>query len=118
MDFIATNNNGHRKIEFFVEDTKIGECMLTHYEKAYDFLYNFVIYEQYRNQGYGQTALLDLINKYNFRYLNVEENNKVALHIYKKFGFKKDCYVNVEGKPMIRMKRKTFKALGWNDERS
>lgn len=111
MNFIATNNSGHRKIEFFIEDTKIGECMLTHYEKAYDFLYNFIIYEPFRNQGYGQIALLDLINKYNFRYLNVEEDNKVALHIYKKFGFKKYCDVNVEGKHMIRMKRKALEEM-------
>ena len=108
MNFVATNNNGHRKIEFFIEDTKIGECMLTHYEKAYDFLYNFEIYNPFRNKGYGKKALEFLIIIYNIEYLNVEENNKAALHIYKKFGFKKCCDVNVEGKHMIRMKRKTL----------
>lgn len=112
MNFVATFKGNDIQIEFFVDNTKIGECVLTDFNgKHHNFLYNFIIYEPFRNQGYGQTALLDLINKYNFRYLNVEEDNNVALHIYKKFGFKKCCDVNVEGKPMIRMKRKALEEM-------
>lgn len=107
MKYKETKIKNGLKIEFLLpRNIKIGECQLTHYIKENNFLHSFYIDEFFRNLGYGQEVLRYLIKKYDFEYLNVKESNKVALHIYKKFGFITCCDVNVEGIPMLRMIRK------------
>ena len=57
-------------------------------------------------QGYGTKVMEYLIDKYKIKALNVTRDNKVAIRLYEKFGFKVTQNVNVNGEPMLRMERK------------
>ena len=52
-------------------------------------LERFVILEPYQNKGYGQKALNLLKKRYNIKSLWVRSDNKKAIHIYEKAGFKR-----------------------------
>ena len=44
--------------------------------------------EDYRGQGIGEKLFDDAVNKYHGNTLGVYEDNKVAIRLYKKYGFK------------------------------
>ena len=57
-------------------------------------LMNIVVKKSYRNQGVGSLLLnnlIDLFHSFSLEtiYLEVNENNFPAIHLYQKFGFKK-----------------------------
>ena len=52
-------------------------------------LERFVIFEPYQNKGYGQQALDMLMQKYMLKTLWVRSDNKRAIHVYEKAGFKR-----------------------------
>jgi len=74
------------------------------YKKS--FLYDFEIKSELCGQGYGTKVMEYLIDKYKIKALNVTRDNKVAIRLYEKFGFKVTQNVNVNGEPMLRMERK------------
>lgn len=56
-------------------------------------IFNIYITEEYRGQGYGEHLIRALFywgreNQAQTAYLNVNEKNKIAIHLYKKLGFK------------------------------
>lgn len=58
--------------------------------------YAIIIYQNHleeivmsrRNRGYGSLFIKYLIDKFNIKSLYVLETNAIAIHVYKKFGFK------------------------------
>ena len=56
---------------------------------------DFVIYDQYRNKGYGQAVLKMLIDE-GYNRLTVLSDNHAALHIYEKYGFAKTGESTIE----------------------
>ena len=55
------------------------------------YIYNLEIYEEYRNQGYGNLMIAEIVELYNNTpyplTLAVAIDNSKALHLYKKYGF-------------------------------
>ncbi len=76
------------EIDIMLSDgTVIGTAEIEPREKM---LERFVIFEPYQNLKYGQQALFDLIDTYGIRKLWVRSDNAKAIHIYEKFGFKRE----------------------------
>lgn len=66
----------------------------------------FFVYEKYRNKGYASKMLEHLIKKNKSITLEVKCNNKKAINLYKKYGFKtvtirKGYYNGIDGNLMI-----------------
>lgn len=81
-----------RKIEYIIDDKSIGYL---EYSLIYDRMEidNFVVSEEYRNQGIGTKLLAHLVSlAINYRVVNitleVRVSNNVAINLYKKFGFR------------------------------
>jgi diamine N-acetyltransferase len=75
------------------KDQKAIGIVLTLEEKNYYVINQFLIDSEYQNLGYGEKALLVLIDllrkekKYNSIHLSVIKTNTIALKLYKKLGF-------------------------------
>lgn len=74
----------------------IGVCeMLRQWEQPLDaFIHSFYITEEYRSRGIGKNLLenvIDMLKKEGFKsvQLTVDPDNKPALRLYGRFGFKK-----------------------------
>lgn len=77
-DGLATKNHHFFSIEDEQRGAKVGIIWLAvHDERSQVFVYDFLIYEEYRRQGYGTQTLLALEAK--VRELNVD---KIALHVF------------------------------------
>jgi len=74
---------------FFEKDKEIGKIHIRIENNTID-LWNFEIVEEYRNCGYGTKVLKKIIRKFNYRplWLYVFKYNYLAIHLYKKMGFK------------------------------
>ena len=84
-----TNDGDGIKATFYENDKYIGRMYTCEYEgKANAFLYNFDVKKEYRGKGYGSQILKYMIDTFNVRVLYVDKENK-AIHLYKRFGFKK-----------------------------
>lgn len=78
-------NELYQEIELFRGETKIGEAEI---ELNNHMLAKLVIYEPYQNQGYGTEIVKMLVDKYDLTNLWVRADNKHAIHVYEKCGFK------------------------------
>ena len=78
-------NELYQEIELFRGETKIGEAEV---DLKNSMLAKLVIYEPYQNQGYGTEVVRMLIDKYKLTNLWVKADNKHAIHVYEKCGFK------------------------------
>lgn len=56
------------------------------------FITNLEVNKEYRKQGFGTMLLKDAINKYKAIDLTVDMDNKVAIKMYEKYGFKKNGF--------------------------
>ena len=84
-----TNDGDGIKATFYENDKYIGRMYTCEYEgKANAFLYNFDVKKEYRGKGYGSQILKYMIDTFNVRVLYVYKENE-AIHLYKRFGFKK-----------------------------
>lgn len=68
---------------------QVGEASISGYNTDIPFLYNMEVFPKYRGQRYSNMIMTYLIDKYNPKQLTVKPSNKVAIHLYEKFGFKK-----------------------------
>nr|QBK91546.1 MAG: acetyltransferase (GNAT) family protein [Pithovirus LCPAC302] len=83
----STKNTIEVYVIFMGENNPIGYGVIDEKNNKYS-LEHLYIDPEYRYQGYGQ-QLLKLINK-DYKQLNlmVAKTNNIAIHIYKKLGFK------------------------------
>ena len=87
----------HRKEE-------IGMAAASAVDTDTAFLYDVEVYPAYRGKGYGNSIMQYMMDNYPITELTVEKSNKVAISLYKKFGFKKTMDFKENGKDMIDMK--------------
>lgn len=76
-----------KELDIMLNDEVIGSAEIKYPDMT---LNNFFIYPRYRNKGYGQKAIGQLIETYGITNLWVSPDNEVAKHIYEKNGFEID----------------------------
>ena len=67
---------------------RIAEASISGYNTDMPFLYNMEVFPKYRGQHYSNAIMSYLIKKYNPKQLTVRPSNKIAIHLYEKFGFR------------------------------
>lgn len=66
----------------------------------------FKVYEKYRGYGLGEILLKEAINKFDGNELGIYSDNKIAIKLYEKYGFKKvDTKTYKDGDKVIIMRR-------------
>jgi ribosomal protein S18 acetylase RimI-like enzyme len=78
-------------ISFYYEEQVVA-CGLGVIEREYIGLYDIVTEQNYRNRGFGEQMILNLLkwgkeNGAKYSYLAVIANNKPALRLYSKIGY-------------------------------
>ena len=80
-----TENELYQEIELFVNGEKIGEAEI---ELKSNMLSRLSIFPPYQNKGYG-TQIVNILNeKYGCEVLWVNSDNKKAIRVYEKNGYK------------------------------
>lgn len=74
------------ELELHINSTKVGFAEVNPVKNE---LTRFVIYEPYQGKGYGHILLQEIIDEYEISNLWVNSDNLRAIHLYKKFGFKR-----------------------------
>ena len=93
------------KVDFYDGDKHIGEGSVCGVKDDNAFLYDFEVYPEFRGKGYSKEMLQFMIDKYDLKQLYVDQDNTVAVNLYKKFGFVIDGEVDDDGKPAYNMIR-------------
>ena len=96
---IYNNNNlvGFAMYGYFLEPQPLGRVWLD----------RFLIDSRYQGRGYGETAVIALLNrlkneyKCNKVYLSVYDDNEVAISLYKKIGFKFNGELDTNGEKIM-----------------
>ena len=102
------------KVTFYDNGKYIGEASVS---DDYDgdklcFIYNVEVKKELRGQGYGTKIMKYMIEKYHVKSLQVEQDNNVAIHLYKKLGFRETGKVRVnKNRVDIRMELPNKKRL-------
>lgn len=107
-NFVKGNNNQDitsRTGELFVNRANNELIGFFDVEHPSNFFGIEIPYKKYRGYGIGNILLDDAINKYGCRNLLVAKDNKVAIRMYKKRGFKiiKDRYHHFDGSKYWQM---------------
>ena len=77
------------EILFYDEGIKVGEACTAYFgEKPNSFLHGLEVDKPHRNNGYGSAIVAYMVDKYDVDTLYVENDNMIAINLYKKFGFK------------------------------
>ena len=83
------------QIVYFAHEGIIRGEFILQYSYGIDerYIYDLQIYEEYRNQGYGNLMIAEMVEKYgNYKNLpltlGVLRDNLPALHLNQKYGFK------------------------------
>lgn len=77
------------EITFYDNGVEIGECSTCSYDgKPNIFLHGLEVKKKFRGKGYGSQIMKYMIKEYGSKILYVSKNNKVAVSLYEKFGFK------------------------------
>ena len=93
------------KVDFYDGDKQIGEGSVCGIKDDNAFLYDFEVYPEFRGKGYSKEMLQYLIDQYDLKQLYVDQDNTIAINLYKKYGFKVDDEVDDDGKPAYSMLR-------------
>ena len=113
----STNPNDHIDqsavtLKFFnSEDKEVGEASISGYNTAIPYLYDLEVYSRFRGQGYGNSIMNYIMRNYRVTQLCVEPDNKAAIHLYKKFGFKERSRFTDNGRELIEMVTRNHKSL-------
>lgn len=93
------------RLWFFNErKEEIGEASASAIDTNTAFLYDVEVFPAYRGKGYGYAIVEYMMDHYPITELTVEKSNKVAISLYKKFGFTETMEFKENGKDMIDMK--------------
>lgn len=76
--------NTYMEHEIVIDGTVVGEVEIEPQEKE---LSRLVIFEPYRNKGYGQSVVTKMVQEYGVNSLWVRSDNERAIHVYEKCGF-------------------------------
>ena len=76
----------YQDMDILVDGVKVGELEI---ELESHMLSRLVIFDPYQNKGYGQKAVELAIRHFDIDNLWVRSDNKKAIHVYEKCGFKK-----------------------------
>lgn len=92
MEGILSNIKTKKGFISLYDEGKVVACGLGVIERAYIGLYDIVTDIEYRNRGFGEQLLLNLLtwgreNGAKYSYLAVVMNNKPALKLYSKLGY-------------------------------
>ena len=90
----TTNPNDHEsnkaiKLSFYKNKEHIGTVFISGVDTRKGFLYDFKVAKKFRGMGYGTMIMKYVLSNYYVTDLSVDEDNKVAISLYKKFGFKR-----------------------------
>ena len=85
--------SAYEQIIYFAHKGKIrGEFVIQNSDNTERYVCDLQIYEKYRNQGYGNLMIAEMVEKYGNNNisltLGVLIDNLPALHLYQKYGFK------------------------------
>jgi ribosomal protein S18 acetylase RimI-like enzyme len=76
------------EVTFFDNGDEIGKACTAYYlGKPHRFLHSVEVVASFRNKGYGAYIVKYMISKYDVSTLYVEEDNELAIRLYKKLGF-------------------------------
>lgn len=78
-------NEVYQEIGLYVDGVKIGEAEVDTKNKM---LARLAIYEPYQDKGYGTEIVKQLTEEYGLNNLWVNSDNKKAIHVYEKNGYK------------------------------
>ena len=82
------------KFHFYVDDIKVGYIYIVLYEENEIYLSSFTIFDEYQNKGFGKIFMRKILDFFKTKYkeefikLSVGYTNKIAINMYKNFGFK------------------------------
>lgn len=93
------------RIDFYDDGKKIGTTSISGIDTDEGFLYEVEVFKKYRGKGYGSQIIKYCIDHYPVKELTVETSNEVAIHLYKKFGFKIKKTFKDDGKEFYDMWR-------------
>ena len=86
LDYIKKNRRG--EIVICTDDDKLAGYIFVCKDKKNDgYIQPLYIFKEYRGYGLSNKLLKDAIDKYNAIDLSVLADNKVAINLYKKYGF-------------------------------
>ncbi len=83
----------HKLMSIYDQDKKIGYLWFEIRQKNDAYIWDFLIFKEYRGKGYGKESL-KLLERYCKNYnvskisLNVFGNNEIAINLYKKSGYR------------------------------
>lgn len=77
----------YKEYDIMLEGEVIGTAEIKYPDMT---LNNFFIYPQYRNRGFGKSAIKKFITDYGVTNLWVSADNEIAKHIYEVNGFRVD----------------------------
>ena len=105
VDYIQNNCNGEIAVDPNTQKI-IGRILIKQKEQGTS-ISGFYVDNDYRGYGLGSTLFQDAVDKYNGEILGVYADNKVAINMYKKHGFKTiETQSDADGKYYI-MKRES-----------
>ncbi|MBI9031462.1 GNAT family N-acetyltransferase [bacterium] len=101
-----TLSHGGKIYSLLVDEMLVGTCWITHdYRRSY--IHHMAVHPQFQNKGYGKALLNEALNYCQElglqAKLEVHQDNPLAQHLYKSFGFKildgYQAYIKREIKP-------------------
>ena len=80
----------YRPTHYFMYEGKYVGSFILFEDKDCFSIWSLSIKEEYRNQGFGQLMMLDIMMRFGHRPLElyVMDNNPVAKHLYESVGFR------------------------------
>ena len=88
--FTSENNKSDRSMEYIIwldNNELVAYVLIQKFNDGVNYLTPMVISPTFRGHGLSKQIMDLLIDKYNINELTVDKDNKVAINLYKKYGF-------------------------------